>query len=182
MELSNIWSSFTNSSIAETIRRLWAPQHEISCSWLLWENLCRQLRERGRSASRESGAFLLGRQNGDKRRIVHFVLYDDLDPRCLDSGIVHFDGRYFSELWSICKDRDLDVVADIHVHPGLAEQSTSDRMNPMISVAGHIAFILPDFARTPMRRQDIGIFRYLGRKQWSRIPPAARDQFLHIGL
>jgi hypothetical protein len=33
-----------------------------------------------------------------------------------------------------------------------------------------------------MRRQDIGVFRYLGRKQWSRIPPAARDQYLHIGL
>lgn len=113
---------------------------------------------------------------------MDFVLYDDLDPHSLDSGIVHFDGRYFSELWSVCKERDLDVVADIHVHPGLAEQSTSDRMNPMISMAGHIAIILPDFARTPMRRQDIGMFRYLGRKQWSRIPPAAREQFLHIGL
>ena len=49
-----------NFSIAAIINRLLAPQHELSCSWFLWRRLTARLRQRGRNASRESGAFLLG--------------------------------------------------------------------------------------------------------------------------
>lgn len=74
-----------------------------------------------------SGAFLLGHRRNGRVRIVDFVLYDDLDPNCLDTGIVRFDGRYFGELWALCKDRGFTVVADVHTHPGESGQSDSDR-------------------------------------------------------
>jgi hypothetical protein len=171
-----------NFSIARTIRRLWSPRHEISCSWFLWRRLVAKLRERGRAASRESGAFLLGCRADGAARIVDFILYDDLDPHALDTGIVRFDGRYFGELWDICKRRGLSVVADVHVHPGGSGQSTSDRAHPMISRAGHIALILPEFARAPVRRDSIGMYRYLGNKNWDAVPAGARRSFLHIGV
>jgi hypothetical protein len=171
-----------NFSIAQIIRRLSSPRHELSCSWWVWQRLLGKLRERGQNASRESGAFLLGRRDGNTAQIVDFVLYDDLDPQALDSGIVRFDGRYFGELWTICRRRQLHVVADVHVHPGSSGQSDSDRAHPMISRAGHIALILPDFAQSPVRKQRIGIYRYLGNKAWSAVPVAARNQFLHIGV
>ena len=91
-----------NFFIVQTIRRLLAPRHELSCSWFMWRRLCRQLRERGLDRSRESGAFLLGHRHGERARIVDFVLYDDLDPYSLDSGIIRFDGRYFGDLWALC--------------------------------------------------------------------------------
>jgi len=171
-----------NFSIAETMRLLLAPRHELSVSWFLWRRLCRKLRERGRNQSRESGAFLLGYRDGIRARIVDFVLYDDLDPHCLDSGIVRFDGRYFGELWALCKVLGFTVVADVHVHPGGASQSESDRAHPMISRTGHIALILPRFAATPQPRREIGIYRYRGGKRWATIPVAARRSFFHIGL
>lgn len=171
-----------NFSIAGTMRRLLAPRHELSISWFLWQRLCRRLRERGKNRSRESGAFLLGCRNGGRARIVDFVLYDDLDPHCLDSGIVRFDGRYFGEVWALCKARGLTVVADVHVHPGGAGQSESDRAHPMISRAGHIALILPRFAATPLPRREIGIYRYRGGRRWMAIPAAARRSFFHIGF
>ena len=96
-----------NFSIAQIIARLCAPQHEISCSWFLWQRLCARLRERGRNATRESGAFLLGYRTNGRARVTDFILYDDLDPRTLDTGIVHFDGRYFGALWDICKQRSI---------------------------------------------------------------------------
>ena len=171
-----------NFSIAETMCRLLAPRHELSCSWLLWRRLCRQLRERGRNRSRESGAFLLGHRHGERVRIVDFVLYDDLDPHCLDNGIVCFDGRYFGDLWALCKARGLTVVADIHVHPGGAGQSASDRAHPMIARAGHIALILPRFAVAPQPRTEVGIYRYRGGKQWTAVSVAERQSFFHIGF
>lgn len=171
-----------NFSIAETMRRPLVPRPELSCSWILWWRLCHKLRERGQNRSRESGAFLLGHFPRKRGRIVDFVLYDDIDPHCLDSGIVRFDGRYFGDLWALCKARGLTVIADIHVHPSGAGQSESDRSHPMIARAGHIALILPRFAFPPQLRRDIGIYRYKGSKQWTVIPAAARRTFFHIGF
>ena len=170
-------------SIAGTINRLLARQHELSCSWLLWRRLTARLRQRGRNESRESGAFLLGYQeHPGPVRIVDFVLYDDLDPHSLDTGIIRFDGRHFGKLWAMCRERRLTVVADVHVHPGGSGQSISDRAYPMVSQAGHLALILPHFARNPIAREDIGIYRYLGGNEWHAVPRARRRHFLHIGL
>jgi proteasome lid subunit RPN8/RPN11 len=134
------------------------------------------------SGTRESGAFLLGSRVGDQSRVVDFVLYDDLDPHCLNSGIVRFDGRYFDGLWDLCRKHKLAVVADVHVHPSGAGQSDSDRAHPMISKAGHIALIVPDFARKPVRRRALGIYEYHGAKQWSIVPVHERECFFHIGV
>jgi hypothetical protein len=164
------------------MRRLFAPKHELSCSWFLWRRLKTKLRERGRNRSRESGAFLLGHRQDGRARIVDFVLYDDLDPRVLESGIVRFDGRYFGDLWAICKTRGLAVVADVHVHPCGSGQSDSDRDHPMISRAGHIALIIPRFATGSQLRRDIGVYCYLGGKRWVTVPPSERRRFFHIGL
>lgn len=170
-------------SIALTISRLFAPQLELSCSWLLWRRLTVKLRERGRGENRESGAFLLGYvEPKGAARITDFVLYDDLDPHSLDSGIVRFDGKYFGRLWSICRERELTVVADVHVHPDVSEQSNSDRAYPMVSQAGHIALILPRFARPPIFREEIGIYRYLGGGAWHTVPHIQRRAFFNIGF
>jgi proteasome lid subunit RPN8/RPN11 len=171
-----------NFSIAETIHRLWAREHELSCSWLLWHRLLADLRQRGRYGKNESGAFLLGERRAGRARIVQFVLYDDLDPTCLKTGIVRFDGRYFGTLWDMCKRRDVSVVADVHTHPQGPEQSDSDRANPMISIPGHIAIIVPRFAAAPVRRQQLGIYQYEGSKRWIAVPTEKRCTFFHIGF
>lgn len=171
-----------NFSIARIINRLFAPQHRLSCSWLLWRRLLAELRRRGNHGRRESGAFLLGRRENSVGRIVDFVPYDDLDPHCLDTGIVRFDGRYYSDLWELCKRRGLSVIADVHTHPDGSYQSDSDRANPMISRSGHIALIVPRFAGPPVRRGELGIYFYEGAKQWRAIAPENRRAFFQIGL
>jgi hypothetical protein len=44
----------------------------------------------------------------------------------------------------------------------------------MISRAGHVALILPDFARPPICTEHVGIYRYLGGKRWHTVPAAER--------
>ena len=167
---------------AETIRRLLSPNHELSCSWFLWRRIVRKLRTYCTENRSESGAFLLGRTVESSSQILDFVLYDDLDPNSLESGIVRFDGSYYGTLWEICHSREMKVVADIHVHLFDSNQSDSDRAYPMISKAGHLALILPHFARGRQPRHDIGIYRYLGSKQWQTIAPNSRRSFFYIGI
>jgi proteasome lid subunit RPN8/RPN11 len=171
-----------NFSIARIICRLRAPQHELSCSWLVWRRLLHDLRARGRGI-RESGAFLLGRMDkGGRRRIVDYLLYDDLDPHALDTGIVHLDGSYFGELWDLCARRNVIVVADVHTHPGGSEQSQSDRAHPIIAQAGHLALIVPNFAAAPVDLRAVGIYRYGGGGRWQTIPAGQHRRFFPIGF
>ena len=141
-----------------------APRPLIELSRRQWRSLIKELRRRG-ERRRESGAFLLGRRDGD-RRVVHVVYYDDLDPGCL-RGNIHIDGRAFSKLWDVCESRGLSVLADVHTHPGgSVRQSSIDRENPMIACPGHVALIVPHLAARRVRPRNVGVHEFTGDNGW----------------
>jgi hypothetical protein len=131
----------------------------------LWRMLVGELHRRT-AGVHESGAFLLGVLDGTQRHVREIVYYDDLDRRAYDTGVVMLHGDAFARLWDVCATRALAVVGDVHVHALGAGQSRADRENPMIARSGHLAMILPRFARPPIRRWSIGIYEYLGNHQW----------------
>jgi proteasome lid subunit RPN8/RPN11 len=133
---------------------------------VLWRQLLHRLSECG-GGVRESGAFLLGTARGAERIATAIVPYIDLDPHCFDEGYVRFEGRHYGKLWELCDEASLTVVADVHTHPGGSGQSDSDRAHPMIAIPGHIALIIPNFARGRIRVVDIGAYVYRGRYRWS---------------
>lgn len=170
------------SLIQKTMRGFAAPNHKISCSTKLWNEGLLELRKRT-EGFHESGAFLLGKDDGARRRITRFAYYDDLDPRSLDTGIVVFDGSGYGPLWQLCRETGLTVVADVHVHPGVARQSHSDRTNPMIANKRHIALIVPDFAERVFRPAELGIYEYKGAHTWNDYSGAqAADDFFYVGF
>lgn len=142
------------------------PEPRITCRRAVWEAGIAELARRTKGHSRESGAFLLGRDDGGPKQILEFIFYDDIDPRALDSGIVHFAGNRLPFLWEHCRKRGYGVVADVHVHPGGHGQSASDQTDPVMPRAGHIAFIIPDFAGRETRPGGIGMYEYLGDGRW----------------
>ena len=143
-----------------------APQPRLRIRAALWKGLLESLRERG-GGVRESGAFLLGTGEAPQRIATKFVLYDDLDPNCLNEGYVYFDGRYYSRLWEICDREGLSVVADVHSHPYGPGQSHSDKTHPMVSIPGHIALIVPNYAQGPVLAVDVGVYVSRGRHRWA---------------
>ena len=159
-----MWKSFTSFFSRGTMSR--APQPNLSMDAALWGELLDKLRERG-GGVRESGAFLLGVGEGARRAGRRIVLYDDLDPNCLNEGYVHFDGRYYGRLWEICARESLSVVADVHTHPYGPGQSHSDKTHPMVSIPGHIALIVPNFAQGEITAADVGVYVYRGRYRWT---------------
>ncbi len=151
---------------------------ELTCDGRIWREGMRQLRVRA-GGRRESGAFLLGPTDG-ARRIEEFVYYDDIDPGALRTGIVLIDGRNLGALWDHCRETRRRVVADVHVHPGGFRQSQSDRANPIIAEVGHMALIVPDFAIGTPAPGRIGIYEYLGNREWHD-RSAQRPAALRIG-
>jgi hypothetical protein len=175
-------------SIPATIRALatylLAPEYRLTCPASLWQATIDELRRRG-AGRRESGAFLLGeravRGGVERRRVRRVAYFDDLDPHCLDSGIVVFDGAGFGPLWQLCREMGLQVVADVHTHPGIARQSEADRKHPMIATAGHFALIVPDFAARLPTGNDLGLYEYAGAHQWRDHSGPAASRIFYTG-
>jgi proteasome lid subunit RPN8/RPN11 len=143
----------------------------------------RDLRKRGKGR-RESGAFLLGVRGKKQDVVKKYIPYDELDPHALDSGIIVVRPIGFMKLWQDCKRLKLQVLADVHTHPGAwTDQSDSDRTHPMISQAGHIALIVPQFAASRCCKfNGVGIFDYLGDYKWNDLRGPNRRRRLSFRL
>lgn len=168
-------------SIAAIIRELLAPKHILCCSSKLWTTGLQELKRRGKG-SRESGAFVLGTEQNGRRRISRFVYYDDLEPDCLNTGVVVMTGEGYGSLWRLCKETGLKVVADIHTHPGVARQSYLDKTNPMVATQGHIAIIVPNFANAVDNADSLGMYEYLGSHKWHDFSGKLVKQKFYIGI
>jgi proteasome lid subunit RPN8/RPN11 len=146
-----------------------APDCRLTFSRTLWQNGLEELRHRG-NGERESGAFVLGYgvqvRGAHRRRAERLAYYDDLDPSCLDTGIIVFDGAGYGPLWALCRATGLSVIADMHTHPTVARQSEADRRNPMIAKAGHFAIIVPDYAERDVGPENLGLYEYAGGHRW----------------
>lgn len=151
--------------LATVARSLLGRRPELICEPAVWQPGVVELGRRTLGGHRESGAFLLGTR-GAPSRIERFVFYDDIDPGSLETGIVLIDGRKLGALWAICRQSGLEVVADVHVHPGSFRQSASDQANPIIAEKNHLALILPEFATGSNLPDAIGVHRYLGNRRW----------------
>jgi proteasome lid subunit RPN8/RPN11 len=158
-----------------------APEHRLSCPTQLWREGLQELRRRGRGRH-ESGAFLLGHRDGEKRDVRRFVYYDDLDTHCLDTGIVVFDGAGYGPLWQLCRETGLQVIADVHTHEHRPRQSELDRDNPMIATRGHIALLVPRFAERIFRPHELGVYEYKGEHRWRDLSGARASRYFYVGF
>jgi proteasome lid subunit RPN8/RPN11 len=132
----------------------------------LWADLIAHLREQG-GGVRESGAFLLGHKTDAGRVVLRFLPYEQLQADALRLGYVALNAASFAKLWEVCRAEGTTVVADVHTHPFGPGQSRSDRANPMVALRGHIALIVPRFAKGNPRPKDLGLYVYQGNHQWA---------------
>jgi proteasome lid subunit RPN8/RPN11 len=98
--------------------------------------------------------------------VVTYLQYDDVSPTARSADYVVLLGNDMSKVWLECERQGLQVVADVHTHPAGPVQSRSDRANPIVSITGHIALIVPNFATGRVRPQDLGVHEFLGCGRW----------------
>lgn len=149
------------------------PSHvQIRVPVLLWRRVILQLRRRGGGRG-ESGAFLLGPAQSGNSVATGFVCYDDLDPNAYQNGGIAFHASGCAALWTLCRERRVEILADVHTHPGSnTQQSWIDQRNPMIPMIGHTAMIVPNFGYAPWwSLGGVGIYEYLGSFNWRTHAP-----------
>jgi hypothetical protein len=168
-------------SINAIIRAWWAPEHRLSCRTRYWRQIVSELERRG-GHKHEAGAFLLGTDRHGRLEICDVIFYDDLDPNAYATGACVLHGDAFARLWTICREKKLTVVADVHTHPGTAIQSPSDKANPMVARAGHVAIIVPNYASWPIPPDRLGVYEYRGQHEWADRSSRNSERFFYTGF
>ena len=153
------------SLLRRIIRAFAGPEPRLCWPHGHFRSVMAELNRRGEDRH-EAGAFLLGERQGACAIVRDVVYYDDLDPHAYDQGICILNGYTFGQAWALCRERQLEVVGDVHTHRAGVGQSESDRTNPMLALSGHLAVIVPRFARSPLKPMDLGIYEYLGNHEW----------------
>jgi proteasome lid subunit RPN8/RPN11 len=149
----------------------------------LWAGVISDLRRRG-SGVRESGAFLLGRDDVDPARVTSYICYDDVDPAAYQKGAIAFHASGCAALWRHCREKQLQMLIDVHTHPGPdVRQSAIDERHPMLPVLGHTAMIVPNFAKTAWwSLKAVGVYEYLGSFKWRTHPASAPGRRVKLSL
>ena len=168
-------------SIKATIRAWFAPEHRLSCRSRYWRHIIGELERRG-GHQHEAGAFLLGTERRGRFEVCDVVFYDELDRHAYATGVCVLHGDAFAKLWTICREKMLTVVADVHTHPGVAIQSSTDKANPMVARAGHIAIIVPNYASWPIQAQRVGVYEYRGEHEWIDRSPTRSNGYFYTGF
>lgn len=155
----------------------------IKIPMLVWARVLADLRRRG-GGKGESGAFLLGHQRGARGRVTEYICYDDLDPDAYQFGGIAFHAAGCAALWKLCRERRLQVLADVHTHPTAdVRQSGIDQRHPMVPVADHTAMIVPKFGATAWwSLKRVGVYQYLGNFQWRSQDANKRPRRVQLSL
>lgn len=146
----------------------------------LYDSLIADLAESGRGV-KESGAFLLGSLNGQRRCVSSYLMYDKVAP--LSSSLhayVAFTAEEMARAWEHCYALGLQVVADVHTHPFGPAQSISDREHPIVSLAGHVALIVPNFAQGAPQPRDLGVHLFGGCGRWQSVFREKAAEVVHL--
>ena len=145
----------------------------------LYAALIANLARSGRGV-KEAGAFLLGHANGASRRATSYLMYDTVATESSRKhAYVAFTAQEMARAWDHCYATGLQVVADVHTHPLEPRQSVTDRAHPIVSVAGHVALIVPYFAMRNPRPADLGVHVFEGGGRWrSMFGQVAHDAIL----
>ena len=132
----------------------------------LFDALIVDLAKSGRGV-KESGAFLLGGQDSSRRFVTSYLMYDKVAPQSSSRhAYVAFTAEEMARAWEHCYAAGLQVVADVHTHPFGPAQSISDRAHPIVSIAGHLALIVPNFAQGSPQPRNLGVHLFGGVGQW----------------
>ena len=136
---------------------------------------------------RESGAFLLGRDGNSPARVTAYLCLTTTSiPPPIRAARLQFHAAGYAALCgNYCKKKQLQVLADVHTHPGRdVGQSPIDQRHPMLPVVGHTAMIVPNFAQDGAggRMKAVGVYEYIGNFQWRSHPPSARPRRVKLSL
>jgi proteasome lid subunit RPN8/RPN11 len=98
-----------------------------------------------------------------------------------ESGLsVRVDGAAIHQVNALLYKNSLELVAQVHSHPGEAYHSELDDAIPLVTTAGGLSLVVPDFARGPADLSTYAAYRLSAAGHWEEIGRDALRDLVHV--
>ena len=122
-----------------------------------------------RDARHEGVALLLGRANGCKISVLQSV-----QPRARTSrGSFEIPAREMARVVSLAMDLDLQIVGQVHTHPGQAYHREGDEEGANIRYDGYVSIVIPDYGAHLPGRAGWAVYHFSDTRGWVALPDNA---------
>ena len=74
----------------------------------------------------------------------------------------------------------MNVIAQLHSHPGEAYHSETDDSFPIATTVGCLSLVIPDFARFPFLLARCAVYRLTEQGVWSFLPRAQAEKLITL--
>lgn len=152
--------------------RLQVPRRIVDQTVRFMQNQGRQLCE---------GVVLWAVESKAPRRVVEAIIPDQ-EPVPANQGAcvvlpLPFRERLTREMYA----RGMQVVAQVHSHPGDAFHSETDDRYPVIHHRGAISIVVPHFARYGLNLANAAVFVLEAWPHWKELDLQAKAALLELG-
>lgn len=104
----------------------------------------------------EGVAYLLGVTNGDLTLVADVFAPEAVTTR----GSFHVTPTAMAKVMRAAADKKLQVVGQIHTHPGEAYHSDGDVEGARIAYSGYVSIVVPDYGRQLPGFREIAVYMY----------------------
>ena len=143
------------------------------------EAIQQHLREAG-STHCEGVAFWAGRIAAEVFEVHAALVPAQIQTRSADGVAVMITGDelFRMNVW-LHKNR-MTVVAQLHSHPGEAYHSDTDNDYSIVTQAGGLSIVVPDFAHGPFSLDTAAVYRLDAQGAWSELDATAAKTLIRI--
>jgi len=75
---------------------------------------------------------------------------------------------------------EMQLIAQIHSHPGLAYHSEADNRYPIVDTYGGISIVVPNFATGEVSLKEAAVFRLALDKTWNKLSDKEVDSLFKV--
>jgi hypothetical protein len=140
-------------------------------------------REHLRAAGREGcEAFVLwvGRRAGERFDVLATLVPRQTARRTASGLLVEVNGEELFRINLWLYENGMQLIAQLHAHPGEAYHSETDNAYPIMAQAGGLSLVLPDFAVRPFDIRDLAAYRLLPDRGWVQLSEPEVSTLLNV--
>jgi hypothetical protein len=121
-----------------------------------------------------------GRKRGNTFSVATVIRPSQRALHSLSGLSVHIDAAAIHEVNTLLYRHGLELIAQIHSHPDEAYHSDLDDAIPMVTTAGGLSLVVPDFARGRADLATYAAYRLSAAGLWEEMDAAVLQDLVRV--
>lgn len=132
------------------------------------------------ASGREGLVLWVGRREGTTFVVSEVVIPEQRGIRTMDGVCVIIEGPVLARLNADLYKRQLQLIAQVHSHPGSAYHSATDDDYAIATKIGCLSLVVPNFAVRPFSLAECAVYRLSASGKWFELSSREVSQLIFI--